>query len=102
MTCLFNIKKPTLASINSEKEYEELTDEQKDGIHSFYHHLETFKGHQQQIVTRESSIQLVYQLCVMIHRFQYFPAREMVYRSKWMGLAVTPTGWVLNFLFLHM
>ena len=91
---------PTLASIDSGKEYEELTDEQKEGIHSFYHHLETFKDHQQQIVTRESSIQLVYQLCVMIHRFQYFPAREMVYKSGWRGIAVTPTDWVLSIFVL--
>ena len=78
---------PSLAAINSGKECDELTEDQKEGIHLFYINLENFKGHQQQIVTRESSIQLVYQLCVMIHRFQSFPAREMVYSTSWNSLA---------------
>ena len=85
------INMPTKDSINSEKEYGEFTDEQKEGVHSFYLNLENFKNHQQQIVTRESSIQLVYQLCVMIHRFRSFPAREMVYTPDWNGFTVTRT-----------
>ena len=84
---------PSLAAINSGKECDELTEDQKEGIHLFYIDLENFKGHQQQIVTRESSIQLVYQLCVMIHRFRSFPAREMVYTPDFVykGFVVTRT-----------
>ena len=69
---------PSPDSIKSANKNEELTDFQKQDLLSFYRDLEIFKSHQQHIVTRESSIQLVYQLCVMIYRFQHFPAEEMV------------------------
>ena len=98
LSCI-KINMPTKDSIKSEKEYEEFTDEQKEGIHSFYLNFENFKNHQQQIVTRKSSIQLFFQLCVMIHRLRSFPAREMVYTSDWNGFMVTRTDSFNLFLF---
>ena len=39
------------------------------------------------VMTRESSIQLVYQVCILIHQYEDFPTLEFVYSKSTIELA---------------
>ena len=65
----------------SNKEWNDLTEEEKIKMEKFYKFLEYRNDRRLQIMARESSIQLVYQNAIVLYQFRYPPVRELDFSS---------------------
>ena len=59
--------------------YDALLADHRKEVLSFYILYEKALLYSKQVMTRESSIQLVLQICVLIHQFRDFPAIELIF-----------------------
>ena len=59
----------------------------KEKVSQFYQEYTKHIHRQMQVMTRESSIQLVFQICLTIHQFLNFPAIELIYDNTIRDLA---------------
>ena len=68
----------------------------KEKVSQFYQEYTKHIHRQMQVMTRESSIQLVFQICLTIHQFLNFPAIELIYDNPIRDLATTQ--WILGLI----
>ena len=59
--------------------YEALSADDRKEVQSFYIIYEKGLLYSKQVMTRESSIQLVLQICVLINQYRDFPAIELIF-----------------------
>ena len=60
--------------------------DEKKSITKFYEFYEEHVLHLKSVMSRENSIQLVYQLSILIHNFLNYPVIELVYQNKTPGV----------------
>ena len=65
--------------------------QQRKDVGLFYMSLEKNLNHLLHVMTRESSIQLVFQLCIMLHQFDHVPAEEVIYSKRLVASLNYPT-----------
>ena len=87
----------------SDKEWDELTEEEKIKMDKFYKFLEYRNDRRLQIMARESSIQLIYQNAIVLYQFRYPPVRELDFSSilqmissMKLGQPTAATIWILQ------
>ena len=64
-----------------EKEWKDLTEEEKIKMGKYYEAVERKHDRKQHYTARESSIQLIYQLTLVVYSFRHAPMLEMDYTS---------------------
>ena len=62
------------------------SDSHKEEVYAYFDSHEVQIRHLMHVMTRESSIQLVYQVCILIDQYDDFPTLEFVFTDSF-GLA---------------